>query len=314
MDHGPMPKIATLTLNPTIDTAYEVDQVFPTHKMRTIKEQYDPGGGGINVARVFVRLGGEAHCYYLSGGATGVALDGLLDQHRLARTPIVITGTTRISASLYDRGSGQEYRVVPAGPTVGPGEWQACLDTLDKAECDYLVVSGSLAPGIPDDFYARVAAGAAARGIKVVLDSSGAGLRHGLASGHIHLFKPSLGELRQLTGLALENDAAIADAAQGLVTTGQTKLVAVTMGHEGALLASREGTVRLPALPIEAVSTVGAGDCFVAGMVFALASGRSPGEAFRFGIAAGSAAVLTPGTDLAHPADIERLLPQVGPV
>lgn len=308
-----MPTIATLTLNPTIDTAYEVDRVFPTHKMRTLKEKYDPGGGGINVARVFTRLGGQAHCFYLSGGPSGVALDGLLDQHHLARTKIPIAGTTRISASLYDRESGQEYRVVPVGPTVSPAEWQACFDALEQARCDYLVLSGSLAPGVPDDFYARVAASAVARGIKVVLDSSGAGLSEGLASGHIHLTKPSLGELRQLVGEPLDTDDAIGAAALSLVTSGQTDMVAVTMGHEGALLASGDRTLRLPALPIAAVSTVGAGDCFVAGMVFALATGKSAHEAFRYGIAAGSAAVQTPGTDLAHPADIERLLPQVGP-
>ena len=307
-----MPTIATLTLNPTIDTGFEVERVFPTHKMRTIKERYDPGGGGINVSRVFARLGGTAHSYYLSGGPTGIALDELLAQHTLACTRIKIAGTTRISASLYDRESQQEYRVVPAGPTIAPAEWQACIDALDHAECDYLVVSGSLAPGIPDDFYARVAARAVARGIKIVLDSSGAGLREGLACGHLHLVKPSLGELRQLAGKPLANDTEIADAALHLVTSGQTEMVAVTMGHEGALLATRNGTVRLPALPVTAVSTVGAGDCFVAGMVFALATGKQPPEAFRYGIAAGSAAVMTPGSDLAHPEDIERLLPQVG--
>lgn len=309
-----MPNIATLTLNPTIDTAYEVERVFPTHKMRTQKEHYDPGGGGINVARVFVRLGGNARCYYLSGGATGVALDGLLDLHRLVRTRIPIAGSTRVSASLYDRESGQEYRVVPAGPTVAPEEWQDCLDRLAEAQCDFLVASGSLAPGIPDDFYARLAANAAARGIRVVLDSSGEALRAGLDGGMIYLAKPSLGELRQLTGLPLDSERAIADAAMALVEKTGTELIAVTMGHEGALLASRDGTIRLPALPITAQSAVGAGDCFVAGMVYALATGRSPGEAFRLGIAAGSAAVLTPGTDLAHPADIARLLPQVGPI
>lgn len=307
-----MPTIATLTLNPTIDTAYEVERVFPTHKMRTRKEHYDPGGGGINVARVFVRLGGNARCYYLSGGATGVALDGLLDLHQLVRTRIPIAGPTRVSASLFDRESGKEYRVVPQGPTIAPEEWQACLDRLAEAQCDYLVASGSLPPGMPDDFYARVAADAAGRGIKVVLDSSGTGLREGIAGGHVHLIKPSLGELRQLSGLALETDAAIAEAAMGIVHAGQADLVAVTMGLEGALLASADGTIRLPALPVVAQSAVGAGDCFVAGMVYALATGHTAGEAFRFGIAAGSAAVLTPGTDLARPEDIERLLPQVG--
>lgn len=307
-----MPTIATLTLNPTIDTAYEVDKVIPTHKMRTRTERYDPGGGGINVARVFVRLGGNARCYYLSGGATGIALDGLLDLHQLVRSKIPIAGATRVSSSIFDRETGKEYRVVPSGPTIAQEEWQACLDRLAEARCDYLVMSGSLPPGVPDDFYVRAAAAAARQGIKVVLDSSGAGLREGLAGRNIHLAKPSLGELRQLTGLALDSEAEVADAAMGLVERESVELVAVTMGHEGAMLASKAGTVSLPALPIEAQSAVGAGDSFVAGMVFALASGHSPEEAFRYGIAAGSAAVLTPGTDLARPDDIHRLLPQVG--
>ncbi|OCC25400.1 1-phosphofructokinase [Croceicoccus estronivorus] len=309
-----MPNIATLTLNPTIDTAYEVDHVVPTHKMRTLKEHYDPGGGGINVARVFVRLGGNARCYYLSGGATGVALDGLLDLHQLVRCKIPIAGETRVSSSVYERSTGKEYRVVPSGPTIAPDEWQACLDQLTEAQCEYLVASGSLPPGVPDDFYAKVSAITAKRGIKFVLDSSGRGLKEGLAGGNIYLAKPSLGELRQLTGLPLTDDAAVVDVTMDMIERKQAELIAVTMGHEGALLVTRAGTTRLPALPIEAQSAVGAGDSFVAGMVFALASGHDPKEAFRYGIAAGSAAVLTPGTDLARPADIERLLLQVSSV
>ncbi len=306
-----MMNIATLTLNPTIDVAYEVDRMFHTHKMRTRKEHYDPGGGGINVARVFVRLGGNARCYYLSGGATGPALDGLLDLHQLVRERIAIKGHTRVSTAVLELESGKEYRFVPPGPAVAPEEWQECLDRLAAANCDYLVVSGSLPPGVPDDFYARVAAIAAPRGIRVVLDSSGTGLREGLAGGNVFLVKPSIGELRQLTGEKLEGIEAVAAAAMDIVGKGQAELVAVTLGHEGALLAREAGTLFLPALAIEAKSAVGAGDSFLSAMVFALASGRDEVEAFRFGIAAGAAAVLTAGTDLCHPEDIRRLYADV---
>src|SRR5688572_27198592 len=120
-----MASIATLTLNPTIDHSFEVDRILHTHKMRGRNERHDPGGGGINVARVFVRLGGNARCYYLSGGATGAALDGLLDLHQLVRTGIAIKGETRISTSVFERGSGREYRFVTAGPSVLAEEWQA---------------------------------------------------------------------------------------------------------------------------------------------------------------------------------------------
>lgn len=302
-----MMNIATLTMNPTIDVSFEVDQVFHTRKMRGRNERHDPGGGGINVARVFVRLGGNARCYYLAGGATGAALDGLLDLHQLVRTRIPIAGETRVSTSVLECDSGREYRFVTSGPTVSPSEWQDCLDNVVEAQCDYLVVSGSLPQGVPDDFYARVAAAASERGICVVLDSSGPGLAHGLAGGGIFLVKPSIGELRALTGEDLASEEPIAEAAQTIVRRGEAEHVAVTMGRDGALLANASGVLRLPAVPVEASSTVGAGDSFLAAMVHALASGREAADAFRFGLAAGAAAALSPGTDLASPEDIRRL-------
>lgn len=309
-----MTSIATLTLNPTIDVAYEVDRVFHTRKMRTRSEFHEPGGGGINVARVFVRLGGNARSYYLSGGATGHALDGLLDLHQLVRSRIPIKGHTRVASAVLERETGREYRFVPPGPVVEPAEWQQCLDRLAEARCDYLIASGSLPPGVPDDFYGRLVALMARRKIPVVLDSSGAGLRGGLAEGGVLLVKPSIGELRQLTGRDLPDVESIARAAMDIVEKGQAAHVAVTMGHEGALLASAGRQLHLPAVQIEARSAVGAGDSFLSAMVFAISLGWDIGEAFRFGIAAGAAAVMSPGHDLARPEDIRRLYDRVAPI
>lgn len=306
-----MQTIATLTMNPTIDVAYDVDRVFHTHKMRTLGENYDPGGGGINVARVFVRLGGHARCYYLSGGATGVALDGLLDLHQLVRQRIPIAGHTRVASTVHERESGKEYRFTPPGPTVSEAEWQACLEALADAPCDILVASGSLPPGVPSDFYARVCKVAHERGKRFVLDSSGAALKEGLAGGGVLLVKPSAGELRQLTGRELETIADFEHAALAIVARGEAEIVAVTLGHRGAVLAYEGKTLFLPALAIEARSAVGAGDSFLATMVHALAGGCDTVEAFRRGMAGGAASVLTPGTGLAHPDDIARLLPLV---
>lgn len=306
-----MMNIATLTLNPTLDVSFAVDKVFHTHKMRGRDERHAPGGGGINVARVFVRLGGIARCYYLSGGPTGVALDGLLDLHLLVRRKIPIEGETRVSTTVFETESRREYRFVTDGPEVSPEEWQQCLDALAEAECDYIVASGSLPRGVPGDFYARVARQAKERGIRFVLDSSGTGLSEGLAGGNVFLVKPSIGELRALTGRELASDEEIAEAALAIVGRGEAVNVAVTMGRDGALLANAGGTLRLPAIEVEVASAVGAGDSFLAGMVHALASGRKVEDAFRFGIAAGTAAILTPGTDLARPVDITRLYEQV---
>ncbi|NIJ15410.1 6-phosphofructokinase 2 [Sphingobium vermicomposti] len=300
-----------MTLNPTIDVAYEVDRMFHTRKMRTKSEFYSPGGGGINVARVFVRLGGIARSYYMAGGATGDALDGLLDLHQLVHNRIPIAGHTRVASAVLETKTGKEYRFVPPGPSIRPAEWQACLDELENAHCKFMVLSGSLPPGIPDDFYGRVVALMRRRNIPVILDSSGPGLKGGLEEGGVLLVKPSIGELRQLTGLELITPDEIANAAMGVVHSGQAEHVAVTMGNDGAILANAAGQLFLPAAPIEAKSAVGAGDSFLSAMLFAISIGWDMGEAFRFGIAGGAAAVMSPGHDLARPNDIQRLYQQV---
>lgn len=303
--------ISTLTLNPAIDLSFEVERILPLHKMRGTGERQEPGGGGINVSRVVARLGGTAPCHYLAGGAGGAALDHLLDLHQMVKRPIPITGSTRISTTVLERAGNAEYRFTTAGPEVAPGEWDACLERFRAPQCSWLVLSGTLPPGVPDTAYAQIAATAAAQGVRVVLDSSGRGLAGGLGGGTIFLAKPSLGELRALTGEDLAREDEIASAARRLVAAGAARHVAVTLGERGALLVDKEIELRLPAVAVERRSAVGAGDSFLAAMVFALSQGKAIEEAFRHGIAAGAAAVTTPGTGLAEPADIERLLPLV---
>lgn len=306
--------IATLTMNPCVDLAYEVERVVDTHKVRAFGERYNPGGGGINVARIFVRLGGNARCVYPSGGPMGTAFDSLVELHQLARARIPIAGNTRASAHVFERSTRREYRFVPEGPELAEAEWQACLDSLGAIACDYIVASGSLPRGVPADFYARVAKIAADRGARFVLDSSGAALAGGLAEGGVHFVKPSESELAGLLGRELGSVEAIRAAAVELASSGKVEIVAVTMGHRGAVFASGARSFYLPAVPIKALSAVGAGDSFVAAMVFRLSAGDPPEEAFRYAIAAGSAAVLTPGTQMCMPDDIARLFPLVPPV
>lgn len=306
--------IATLTMNPAVDLAYEVEKVVATHKLRASGERYNPGGGGINVARIFVRLGGNARCHYPSGGPMGVAFDGLVDLHQLVKVRIPIAGNTRASAHVFERSTRREFRFVPEGPELSEAEWQACLDSLKGASGDYVVVSGSLPHGVPDDFYARAGRIARESGARFVLDSSGAALACGLAEGGVEFVKPSESELSGLVGSELRDIADIKQAACEIVASGKARIVAVTMGERGAVLAVEDRSYYLPAVPIEALSAVGAGDSFVAAMTFRLCAGDTPEEAFRFAIAAGSAAVLTPGTQMCMPEDIARLLPQVLPI
>jgi 6-phosphofructokinase 2 len=306
-----MKPIVTLTLNPSIDGAAETDTIRPTHKIRTSNERYYPGGGGINVARVIAELGAPTRAVYAAGGATGPILDALLDKLRVPLQRIGIDEDTRISHSVFERSSGLEYRFVPEGPELQDKEWQSCLDELAHADCDYLVASGSLPRGVPVDFYVRVAEITRARGTKLVVDTSGPALKAAVETGGLHLIKPSLGEFEQLVGAKLPDLEAQHRAAMALVTSGKVALVAVTLGHLGAFLAEPAGVLRLPAMPIEAKSAVGAGDSFLAAMTLGLARSMPPREAFKLGMAAGTAAVLTPGTELCTRADVERLFAEL---
>ncbi len=225
----------------------------------------------------------------------------------LAFRRVPIAGHTRISLAVFERSTGLEYRFVPEGPAVSPGEWLACLEVIDGLDFDWLVISGSRPRGLPDDCFVTLVDRAAARGARVVLDSSGPALAATLAAGGVALVKPSHGELKALTGLPLETADEVAEAARALVETGRAGIVAVTMGHEGAILASREATLLRRPPPVPVVSATGAGDSFVGAMTLALAEGRPVVQAFLLGMAAGSASVMLPGTDLCRRADVERL-------
>jgi 6-phosphofructokinase 2 len=288
----------------------EADEVRPTDKIRTQGDRVDPGGGGINVSRVLQRLGAATHAIFLAGGETGKALDGLLALAGLDRTCVRTRGETRVSLTVFERASGQEYRFVPEGPIVAETELDACAKAVEEqaANCDYLVVSGSLPRGAPDDFYARLCVSARECGTRFVLDSSGPELTATLASGGIFLVKPSRAELEEVAGRSLPELRDLAEAARTLRQGGGAELVAVTMGPDGALLADPNGERFLPAVAVEGVSAVGAGDSFLAAMVKGLASGLTNDQSFRLGVAAGAAAVICPGTGLCGAEDVERLL------
>jgi 6-phosphofructokinase 2 len=305
-----MPSIVTLTLNPSIDGSSETEIVRPTKKIRTTNERYHPGGGGINVSRVIRELGSSSLAFYMAGGATGSVLDDMLSKTGIESRRIAIEDHTRISHTVFENSTGLEYRFVPEGPHVSVSEWKRCLADLSGVKCQYLVASGSLPRGVPTGFYGSVAEAAREMGAKLVLDTSGPALGETLRAGGVYLAKPSLGEFEQLVGQELREPDAQVEAAMRFVESGCVEILAVTMGHEGALLAQASGILRLPAIEATARSAVGAGDSFVGAMTLALSRGEPPEDAFRWGIAAGTAAILTPGTELCRRADVERFYRQ----
>ena len=151
---------------------------------------------------------------------------------------------------------------------------------------------------------------AAAKDSKFVLDSSGPGLKAALGSG-VHMIKPSLREFIELVEAPLADEAGYIAAARGIIASGGTELVALTLGEKGALLIGADFALSAAAPGVAPVSTVGAGDSFLRALVFSLAQGKTPRDSLRQAVAAGTAALLSPGTDLCHAAEVERLAREV---
>jgi 6-phosphofructokinase 2 len=307
-----MPDILTITLNPALDVATSCEQLQPSHKLRCTHAQRFPGGGGINVARVVQRLGGDCLALYLAGGVVGDRLQQLLQAENVPSHRLPIADETRESFSVLETGSGREYRFVLPGPDVTTQEWQAVVDFVGSMALmpRYVVLSGSLPPALAADSYAQLAALARSRGSKVVLDSSGAPLQAALAAG-VYLIKPSLRELSELSGTPLNDEAQWRPAAESLIRQGRAELVALSLGQRGAMLFSKQGAWRADALKVDVKSTTGAGDSFLAAMVWALGQDMALPDAFRYGVAAGSAALLHTGTQLCQASDVAALQSRV---
>jgi 6-phosphofructokinase 2 len=303
-------RVTTLTLNPTVDLYAEVDELVAGPKLRSGFVRREPGGGGVNVARGIQRCGGDVQALLTVGGATGAMLNELLQREGLPFEAVPIAEATREGFAVQAKRPAGLYRITLPGPRMSAEEGAACLQAIERQPPGLWVVSGSLPPGLDSGFYARIARTAQERGARVVLDTSGAALRAALEEG-VYLVKPNHNELRELTGKAAETDAERLEQARSIVQHGGAEVVVLSLAEAGALLvtADQHLWVRPPA--VDEVSAIGAGDSFVALLTLKLAQGRPLHQAVRYGVAAGTAAVLTPGTELFRPDDVERLYQQV---
>lgn len=307
-----MSRILTLTFNPALDVFTTTERVVDTHKLRCGPAQRHPGGGGINVARVLQRLGADCVALYPAGGPAGALLRQLLDAEQVRSHCVPIAAETRESFSVHELATGRDWRFVLPGPELAPSEWEACWDALPALAPGggWLVASGSLPPGAPADCHARLARLARERQWRLVVDASGPALAAALAEG-VYLAKPSLRELRELSGRPLLAPGEWLAAARELVREGRAQVVALSLGAQGAVLVTPDAALSASGLPVHVASTIGAGDSFTAGLLWAMDAGEPLDEALRYGIAAGAAALLTPGTALCQPADVRRLHAQV---
>ncbi|MEP9359728.1 1-phosphofructokinase family hexose kinase [Sphingomonas sp. KR3-1] len=299
--------IATLTLNPALDVTTCTEKVRPQHKLRCTAPRFDPGGGGINVARVITHLGGKATAVFPSGGPVGAVIVKLLEDEKVPILAVPIAGTTRESFTVDEGRPGDQYRFVLPGPELREDEQAALLDALfGLADVSHIVVSGSLPPGCDPAILKRIGARCREAGVKLVIDTSGPALAACEGAG-AWLIKPSLREVADLVGRDIASEDDEMAAARTLQARGFAELVVISLAERGALLVGAGKELRVPAIPVEAKGTVGAGDSMVAAITLASAEGKGIEDALRYGIAAGAATLMTPATELARKEDVERL-------
>jgi len=305
------PLVVTITLNPAVDLSGETERFSPQHKLRCVNERRDAGGGGINVARVLQRLGAHPLAVFPVAGVTGGRLEKLVDDEGVRHAAIPVGGETRENVTVFEISTGRQYRFVFPGQPLSTWDTRKCCDAalLSVTPNGWLVASGSLPPGSPTDTYATLARKTAAAGAFFALDASGEPLRKALEEP-IDLLKLSESELGSLSNGNLPDTAACVAAAKAVLTAG-VRMVAVTRAEKGALLVSKDCVLEATAPAIQPISTVGAGDSFLAALVWELSRDSRPEEALRTAIAAGSAALTSPGTDLCRPEALWHLHPNV---
>ncbi|WP_031519793.1 6-phosphofructokinase II [Siccibacter colletis] len=303
-----MVRIYTLTLAPSLDSATITPQIYPEGKLRCTAPVFEPGGGGINVARAIAHLGGKATAIFPAGGATGEHLTALLLDEQVSADTVKTQDWTRQNLHVHVESGSEQYRFVMPGAALSDNEFRQLEEKVLGVESgSILVISGSLPPGVDVKKLTQLIQAAQQRGLRIIVDSSGEALAAALEVGGLELVKPNQKELSGLVKRDLDEPDAVRQAAIDLVKSGKVRRVVVSLGPQGALAVDGDNCVQVVPPPMKSQSTVGAGDSMVGAMTLKLAQDASLEEMTRYGVAAGSAATINKGTRLCAREDTDKI-------
>ena len=304
--------IITITMSPTVDKSVTVGKLIPEKKMRCENLVTEAGGGGINVSKAIKKLGGESLAIFPSGLCNGKWLEENLSEQGINFKSIAVAKETRSNFTVTETDSNGQYRFVMPGPSLSKQEIKIITETILSLITTpaIIVASGSLPTGVPDDFFAGLASAARNTGSKFIIDTSGKPLQLAAQEG-VYLLKPNLGELSSLAGVEHLKPAEVEDAARAIIQKGHCEIVVVSMGALGAMLVTQEICEMVAAPVVEKLSTIGAGDSMVAGIIWILEQKKSLSEMVRFGVACGTAATMNAGSQLFDVADVHKLYAQI---
>lgn len=302
-----MANIITVTFSPAIDKSTTVPLLIPEKKLNCTAPIYEPGGGGINVARAIKRLGGDATAIYLAGGHSGKFFTNLLNKEKIKTIAIKTRGLTRENIVVKEISTNKQFRFGMPGDHVSEKEWKNCVSALMQVEnVEYIVLSGSLPPGIPKEIFERIAGIAHIKDAKLIVDTSGLALKYAVEAG-TYLIKPNLKELSMLVGKDIVSLEQVESASKEIISKNRCEIVVTSLGADGAILITKEISFRITPPRVAVQSTVGAGDSMLAGIILSLSNGKSVIESIQYGVACGTAATMNQGTELCHLNDVRHL-------
>ncbi len=303
--------IFTVTLNPAIDQTVVLDRFVAGDTLRVKSSRFDPGGKGINVSRVVRELGGESVAMGFAPGGLGRYIEQTLKAQGIECDFVHTKGEARTNITIIDESRHMHTIISDPGPQTDDRFAEQLLSKLRKRlrANDWLVVAGSIPPPLSPDIYAEIITMARENWVHTVLDADGPALVVGVAAKP-EMVKGNRRELERLLGSRLSDERSTLEAA-GVLRGMDIRMAVVTRGREGAVAMCDEGSFRSVAPRVRAVSAVGSGDGFLAGIVLSLSRGDKMEDALRLGVAAGTACVLTPGTELCHRREVDILQSRV---
>lgn len=301
--------ITTVCMNPAFDKTVTVDTLRPGRVNRAEQSRMDAGGKGVNVAIVAQRLGLEAQCIGCAGADGAEQFLAMLDAQGLAHHFLTVPGTLRTNLKIAPADGSEMTEINEPGAAVNRETLETFFSLAEKAAVGskMAVVTGSLPPECPEGTYRDLIR---VMNVPCVLDVSGRELMLGLEAGPC-LIKPNIHELALTLGRPVRTLQEIVSGAKELIARGAQQTL-VSMGGDGAVLVTAQKAFYAPAIPVQVASTVGAGDSMVGGWLKGMEeSDGDPVVAFRWSIAAATASVMTEGTQLVRPEDIQPLLMRV---
>jgi 6-phosphofructokinase 2 len=306
-----MCNILTITFSPCIDKSFCIPELIPEKKLRTSIPKTEPGGGGINVARVLARLGVNAMALYPSGGYTGKALDQLMAGEHIPVISVKTQNETRESIIVLETSTNRQFRFTMPAPALNEKELEKIIERIKEIEkLDFIVISGSISADISSKIFSQLDLISRKKKAKLIVDTSGEALKCAVDHG-VYLIKPNISELAYIAGKEYLRADEIVYQAKNIIRTKNCEIIVVSLNAEGAMLVTNDKAIPVVAPAVKVKSTVGAGDSMVAGVVFALSTGNDIETATQYGVACGTAATLNAGTELCYKKDVEDLFDEI---